>query len=130
MTIYDAAHSRNPELFYKCLDEYCQFENINKPDHNGQLPLHHAIIVNNNDEIIEYLLVFTDDLNHVDNEGYTPLLLAASVGNIENCNTLLNIYNVKRSVKTRDGRTYIELLRMASNNFIHKEDYRENIQLQ
>lgn len=70
--------------------------NVNKINHlNGNIPLHDAIIYNENC-IIELLIQYNSNIDHQNNDGYTPLMLAIIMNNLNIVKLLLskncNIY--------------------------------------
>lgn len=64
---------------------------INEPSLvQGNMPLHFAVMHENNEDIIKMLIRLGGDINRANNEGMSPLALAVSLGYSNNVNALLH----------------------------------------
>ena len=80
--------------------------NINHIDNTGKNFYHH-VATHENIESIKWLAKFKLDINKEDNDGYTPLMLAARTGMINAINTL-HIKGADINYKNRFGRNALQ----------------------
>jgi len=80
------------------IGQYLQVGDVNKPDHNGDRPLHYAIL---NGHALNELLSQEDvDVNAKNHNGYTPLTVAVRAGKKESVEKLLAQPEVNLDIKT------------------------------